>query len=153
MFIDLVSRHEQEFYRFVHKVHANGQSLFDGIMKWVELFLTIFREGIGERLSLEFLLPHGGPERLAVMEEIDAVALYHYKLKLAHEDKLRRRFGKAQGISQADAEDEAAQDLLNGIVDELSFGELVKGDAQEMEAADSEEEDSGSEESEDDESS
>lgn len=145
MFIDLVERHEQNFYRFIHKVHANGQDLFDNMMKWVDLFLTLFREGVGgQPISLEFLLPHGGPERVAVMQEIDEVALYHYKLKLAHEDKLRRRFGKAQGQGEADAEDEAAQVLVNGVVNELSFGELANGDVEEMAAAMSEDSESSS---------
>ncbi|KAI5124999.1 hypothetical protein M0805_007423 [Coniferiporia weirii] len=138
-FIDLVERHEQAFYNFVHKVHSKGEGLFDGLMKWVQLFLTIFREGFTEKISLEYLLPHSGPERIAVMKEVDEVALYHYKLKLAHEDKLRRRFGKTQGQSEADAEDEATQMLVNGVVHDLSFGELLKGDADDMEAAESEE--------------
>lgn len=141
MFIDLVGRHEQAFYSFVHKVHSKGEGLFDGLMNWMQLFLTVVRDGLGQRISIEFLLPHSGKERLDVMNEIDAVALYHYKLKLAHEDKLRRRFGRSQGgaMSDADAEDEATQMLVNGVVHDLSFGELLKGDADEMAAAQSEE--------------
>lgn len=141
MFIDLVGRHEQAFYSFVHKVHSKGEGLFDGLMNWMQLFLTVVRDGLGERISVEYLLPHSGTERLDVMNEIDAVALYHYKLKLAHEDKLRRRFGRSQGagMSDADAEDEATQMLVNGVVHDLSFGELLKGDADEMAAAQSEE--------------
>ncbi|EJD01163.1 uncharacterized protein FOMMEDRAFT_89341 [Fomitiporia mediterranea MF3/22] len=141
-FIDLVERHEQSFYNFVHKVHAKGEGLFDNLMKWIQLFLSVFREGFDEKVSLEFLLPHTGPDRVAIMKELDDIALYHYKLKLAHEDKLRRRFGRAQNQSEADAEDEAAQLLVNGVVHDLSFGELVRGDAEDMDAAMSDEDDS-----------
>lgn len=132
----------------MHKVHSKGEGLFDSLMKWIQLFITVFREGFGEKVSLEFLLPHTGPDRLAVMKEVDEVALYHYKLKLAHEDKLRRRFGRSTGQSEADAEDEAAQLLVNGVVHDLSFGDLVRGDAEDMDAALSDEDTTSDEESE-----
>ncbi|TFK55731.1 hypothetical protein OE88DRAFT_1652180 [Heliocybe sulcata] len=153
-FIDLIQRHEQSFYNFVHKVHSKGEGLFDNLMRWIELFLTVIREGISDeqgqnKISLEFLLPHMGSEREAIMKEVDDVAKYHYSLKLAHEDKLRRRFGRTQqGVTQgeADAEDEAAQALVNGVVQELSFGELITGDVNELAAADSEEDSEESDE-------
>lgn len=136
-FIDLVERHEQMFYSFVHKVHSRGGSLFDNLMRWIEIFLTIVRDGIGDRTSAEFLLPHVGQERGAIMKELDKVALYHYKLKLAHEDKLRRRFGRIRGQGGADAEDEATAVLVQGVVNDISFGDLVDGDAEDLAAADS----------------
>ncbi|KAI0698586.1 hypothetical protein BC835DRAFT_1532951 [Cytidiella melzeri] len=146
IFIDLIQRHEQSFYNFVHKVHSKGEGLFDSLMRWIELFLTLMREGLGESISLEFLLPHTGQEREEIMREVDEVARYHYLLKVAYEDKVRRRFGRSQGQSEADAEDEAAAEMVNGIVSDLSFGDLVKGDADELaaEASDEEDEDSDS---------
>lgn len=144
-FIDLIQRHEQSFYSFVHKVHSKGESLFDSLMKWIELFLTVIREGLGDPISLEFLLPHTGSERAGIMEEVDAVALYHYKLKVVYEDKLRKRFGKVQGQNDADAEDEATAALVDGVVGELSFGELVKGDAVDVAAEDTDSSEESSE--------
>jgi hypothetical protein len=84
------------------------------------------------------------------MQEIDEVALYYYKMKLFYEEKLRRRFGRAQARTSADADDAAAQELVDGVVKELSFGELVKEDANDVaaEATESETE-SDSEEDED----
>ncbi|RXW25250.1 hypothetical protein EST38_g604 [Candolleomyces aberdarensis] len=144
-FVNLIQRHEQSFYRFVHNVHSKGEGLFDSLMRWIELFLTVIREGLGAPFSLEFLLPHGATqERREILEEVDKVALYHYKLKVLYEDKLRRRFGKAQhanGEAEADAEDEAAREMVNGVIGELSFGELVKGDADDLAAAETDEED------------
>jgi hypothetical protein len=115
-------------------------------MHWIELFLTIVREGVGTTVkdgpvSLEFVLPHAGQERRDILHEVDAVALYHYKLKVAYEEKLRRRFGKSQEQSEADAEDEAAQALVNGVVDELSFGELTHGETEDLAAEETDESD------------
>jgi hypothetical protein len=93
-------------------------------MKWIELFLTLVREGLKEPVSLEYLLPHTGKERDEIMTEVDKIALYHYKLKLLYENKLRRRFGRANGQSQEDA-DEATQALINGFVGEVNLGELT----------------------------
>jgi hypothetical protein len=142
LIIDLVARHEQSFYSFVHKVHSKGESLFDGLMQWIEQFMSITRDGITpDPVPIEFLLPHAGAERAAILHEVDAVTLYHYKLKVAYEERLRKRF-KAQsadrrGATEADAEDEATQALVNGVMDELSFGELMQGDALDTAAADS----------------
>jgi hypothetical protein len=120
-------------------------------MKWIELFLTIVREGLKEPISLEYLLPHTGKERDEIMAEVDKVALYHYKLKVLYENKLRRRFGRANGQSQADA-DEATQTLMNEFVGEINLGEL-KNDTIDMEAEVSDDEVTDDEESSSEESS
>ncbi|KAI0660967.1 hypothetical protein C8Q70DRAFT_1099664 [Cubamyces menziesii] len=146
IFIDLIQRHEQSFYSFVHKVHSKGEGLFTSLMRWIERFLTLMRDGLGEPISLEFLLPHTGPDRESILREVDEVALYHYKLKVAYEAKLRRRFGRTQGMNDADAEDEAAAQLVNGVVRDLSFGDLVKGDAEDLAAQETDEEDGSSDE-------
>jgi len=144
IFVDLIQRHEQSFYSFVHKVHSKGEGLFDSLMRWIERFLTLMREGIGESISLEFLLPHTGHERREIMQELDEIAKYHYKLKLAYEAKVRRRFGRTQGQSDADAEDEAAAAMVNDVVQDLSFGDLVQGDANDLAAEASDDEDDSS---------
>ncbi|KAI0832435.1 hypothetical protein BC628DRAFT_1440558 [Trametes gibbosa] len=146
IFIDLIQRHEQSFYSFVHKVHSKGEGLFTRLMRWIELFLTFMRDGLGEHVSLDFLLPHRGPERENILREIDGVALYHYKLKVAYEAKLRRRFGRTQGMNDADAEDEAAAELVNDVVRDLSFGDLVRGDAEDLAAQETDDEDSSGDE-------
>ena len=144
IFIDLVQRHEQSFYYFVHKVHSKGEGLFSGLMRWIELFLDIVREGLGEPLSLEFILPHTGDERRDVMKEIDEVALHHYKLKIAYESKLRRRFGRAGG-GDAGGDDENAREIVGGLVRDVSLGDFMKGGMLDM-AAEEEESSDDSEE-------
>ena len=144
-FIDLIRRHEQAFYTFIHKVHSKGEGLFTDLMQWMELFLTGLRDGLGEGLSIEFLLPHTSEEREQIISEIDKVVLYHYKLKILYEEKLRRRFGRVQGNSihsAADAEDAATQGLLDSVTGELNFGELAAGDALDLAAQQTDEESS-----------
>ncbi|KAH9965746.1 hypothetical protein BC827DRAFT_1126019 [Russula dissimulans] len=136
-FIDLIQRHEQSFYFFVHKVYSKGEGLFTGLMRWTELFLDVVREGLGEPISLEFLLPHTSNDRREIMEEIDKVAMYHYKLKVAHESKLRRRFGRAGGAA-TNGDDEATREFVNGVVRDVSFGDLMRADMLDAAAEDSE---------------
>jgi hypothetical protein len=146
-FINLVQRHEQSFYNFVHKVHSKGEGLFDGLIKWTELVLTVMREGLaGDPISLEFLLPHTGQDRLNIIHDVDAFALYHYRMKLAYENKLRKRFGRLQK-HDAEAEEDATQQMVDDVAGEFDFGELVSGDAHELQAENSEDEPSDDEDS------
>ncbi|CAE6455627.1 unnamed protein product [Rhizoctonia solani] len=140
-FIDLVARHEQSFYAFVHKVHSKGEGLFDSLMKWIELFIGLMREGLGNSISLEFILPHaGGEERAQLIREIDSVALYHYKLKLAHEDKIRKRFGRSANANSSveDQEEAAAQEFMADIARDMQFSDVLRGEAGEITAMESE---------------
>jgi hypothetical protein len=145
-FIDLVQRHEQSFYTFVHNVHSKGQGLFDSLMSWIELFLSYARDGLPQPIDLDFILPHSGPERIAIMAEVDAVAQYHYRLKISHEEKIRRRFDKS--VDKKGEEEEAA--LLDSVMASLSIGEGVVGEAGEIEDVE-EDEDEGDEDGESDE--
>ena len=111
-------------------------------MRWIELFLDVVREGLGEPISLEFILPHTGDARREIMEEIDAVALYHYKLKVAHESKLRRRFGRAGGThADVNGEDEDTREVVDGFVHDFSLGDLIRGNVLDAAAEEVEESD------------
>ncbi|WVQ71077.1 hypothetical protein IAR50_000602 [Cryptococcus sp. DSM 104548] len=142
-FIDLVQRHEQSFYSFVHKVHSKGHGLFDSLMSWLELFLNYARSGLpGEPIDLDFILPASEEERKRVMKEVDQVATYHYKLKVAHEEKVRRRFRTADEGSGALGEgidDEA--ELLGSIMTSLNIDQTAMGEADDVADEESEEED------------
>ncbi|EJU06240.1 hypothetical protein DACRYDRAFT_92330 [Dacryopinax primogenitus] len=139
-FIDLVQRHEQSFYTFVHRVHSKGAGLFDGLIRWIELFLDLMREGLGSPVSLEFILPAADTERAEIFREVDKVAHYHYRLKVAYEEKLRRRFNNGRNDTATQKEEEIARDLVDGVVRDLSFGELVRGDATGIAAEESDDE-------------
>lgn len=97
MFMELVQRHEGAFYHFVHSVHSKGEDLFDGLMHWIELFLSFIRNGLNPQgVTLDFLLPHAGKEREEIMKEIDSIIEYHRTLKIAHHERLRRRLMKGE---------------------------------------------------------
>ncbi|CDZ98138.1 Membrane coat complex Retromer, subunit VPS5/SNX1, Sorting nexins, and related PX domain-containing proteins [Phaffia rhodozyma] len=151
IFIDLVERHEQSFYTFVHKVHSKGSNLFSSFMSWIEIFLDFVRDGVPSKaaggpgkIDLEVLLPHSGPERQALLKEVDDIAVYHYKLKVAHESKVRRKFlragGKSGGSGEA-ADGEEEQELIDSLVDGLSIGNTMRSDVQEIEEEDSSDDD------------
>jgi len=129
-FLELVERHQQAFYSFVHKVHTKGEALFNGLMKWIELFLTFIREGFKQPISLEFILPHSGEERAKMISEIDAITLYHYKQKIAYEEKLQRRFGKEGEAHNVD--DQMASELLQGATGSFNIGEVMQEEAGEI---------------------
>lgn len=143
-FIDLVQRHEQSFYTFVHNVHSKGKGLFDSLMSWLELFLNYARSGLPSPIDLEFILPHSQEERRKVLAEVDNVAMYHYQLKVAHEEKIRRRFraaaadnGGVGGIGDP-IDDEA--ELLSSVMASLNIGETTMDEAGDLADEESEEE-------------
>ncbi|KAL1747217.1 hypothetical protein HDZ31DRAFT_80584 [Schizophyllum fasciatum] len=113
-----LTRHEQSFYNFVHKVHSKGEGLFDSLIRWIELFLTLF------------LLPQSKQDRAEILSEVDAMATYHYKTKVVYEDKLRRRFGRAQAGRGGEEAEEQTQAMVDGVLSEISFGELAAADAE-----------------------
>lgn len=127
-----MERHEQSFYAFVYKVHTKGESLFSSLVKWAEIFISFMSDGIGDQISLEYLLPHSSDARTTIFNEVDAIALYHYKLKIAHEEQVRRRFGGQLKDEIADAEEAAAQDLVDSVIGQMNIGDLVQGDAVEI---------------------
>jgi len=138
-FINLVGRHEQAFYSFVYKVHSKGEDLFDSLIKWAEIFISFMGNGTGEEISLEYLLPHTGPAREAIFKEVDTVALHHYKLKVLHEEQVRKRFGNRPQNEVEAAEEEAAQELMNSVIGQMDVGQLMRGDIAELDDDDSEE--------------
>ncbi|ORY28587.1 hypothetical protein BCR39DRAFT_534242 [Naematelia encephala] len=147
-FIDLVQRHEQSFYTFVHNVHAKGHGLFDSLMGWIELFLAYARDGLAQPVDLDFILPFAGPEREAIMAEVDAVAQYHYRLKVAHEEKVRRRFDHSGSGTGPEAEEAM---LLESVMASLSLGDAAAehGDMEEDDEEEEEDEEDGEGEEED----
>lgn len=134
-FVDLVGRHEDRFYNFVHQVHSKGEGLFDNLMKWIELFINFVRDGLPTPISLEFLLPHGGKQRRDLMREVDLIIDYHRKIKAAHHDKVKRRMiaGESTG-SDADAA------FMTSVMENFQVGSIL-GDVNEVEEEESEEED------------
>lgn len=133
-FVDLVGRHEGRFYHFVHQVHSKGEGLFDNLMKWIELFINFVRDGLPERVSLEFLLPVESKERAKLMREVDSIVEYHRQLKQAHHDRMKKRMLSGRGT---DADKDAA--FVSGVMSNLKLGDVMS-DVADVAAADSDDE-------------
>lgn len=145
LFVDLVARHEKRFYHFVHEVHSKGEGLFDGLMKWIELFINFVRDGLPTPVSLDYLLPVGGKERQDVIDEVDEIVEYHRKLKVAHHERMRKRMLKGH-----EKESDADAAFVAGVLENLHLGGMM-GDVADVEAEgsdESDEEDISSDESE-----
>ncbi|POY76521.1 hypothetical protein BMF94_0362 [Rhodotorula taiwanensis] len=134
LFVDLVGRHEDSFYHFVHSVHAKGEGLFDNLMAWIELFINFVRDGLPSSVSLDFLLPVGGTEREEVLAEVDAIVEYHRKLKLAHHERMKKRLVKGDDL---DKDVDAA--FVAGVMQNLNL-DGVMSDVHDVEAEESEDE-------------
>lgn len=146
-FVDLVGRHEGAFYHFVHQVHSKGAGLFDGLMRWIELFVNFVREGLPEPVSLEVLLPHSGAERAAILAEVDEIVEYHRRLKVAHHERMMRRVARGQEKGGGGALDMAKEQdaaFVHGVMNNLHLAKVV-GDVDDMANEDeqSDEEDEG----------
>jgi hypothetical protein len=117
-------------------------------MAWIELFLSYARDGLPQPIDLEFLLPDSGPQRQAIMAEVDAVAQYHYRLKVAHEEKIRRRFEKGPvgdvdivtGIEESD-EAEILDTVMSGLRIDDTAVDMIDDDSSSDDEDDDEDED------------
>jgi hypothetical protein len=117
-------------------------------MAWIELFLSYARDGLPQPVDLEFLLPDSGPQRQAIMAEVDAVAQYHYRLKVAHEEKIRRRFEKGPpgdldvvtGIEESD-EAEILDTVMSGLRIDDTAVDMIDDDSSSDDEDDDEDED------------
>ncbi|KAI8388420.1 uncharacterized protein BYT42DRAFT_559997 [Radiomyces spectabilis] len=91
-FIELVQRHEQRFYFFVHNVHAQDKShLFDELLGYVDNMFAFLSNGISGKLDLDQTIKDAGiddQQQETLLQELEAVCDYHRRRKEQH---LRRR--------------------------------------------------------------
>jgi hypothetical protein len=119
-------------------------------MAWIELFLSYARDGLPQPIDLEFLLPDSGPQRQAIMAEVDAVAQYHYRLKVAHEEKIRRRFEKGNPAGDLDIvtgiEESDEAEILGTVMSELHIDDTAVDIIDDDESSESDDDDEEEEE-------
>jgi len=92
-------------------------------MHWIERIINFVRDGLPEPLSLEVLLPHTGPERVAILAEVDSIVDYHHALKAAHHERMRRRLVRGEA-READEAQRRANRLGDNDVDGQGHAEL-----------------------------
>jgi hypothetical protein len=96
LFIDLVQRHEQHFYDFVHNVHSQEASrVFDELVQYLDKLFTFVAHGIPGKLDIYHCVEKAGisskQELQSLEQEIDAICDYRYKQKMYHFERQRRK--------------------------------------------------------------
>ncbi|KAI8147773.1 hypothetical protein BJV82DRAFT_642654 [Fennellomyces sp. T-0311] len=119
-FIQLVQRHEQQFYTFVHNVHANDKShLFDELLGYVDRVFALVSTGIKDRVDLEAIAAEAltADERTVLRKDVDALCDYHWKRKEQH---MKRRRQKLMMEDEAQAFDFLPNNTeMMGLIDDL----------------------------------
>ncbi|KAG2221291.1 hypothetical protein INT45_000204 [Circinella minor] len=96
-FVHLVQRHEQNFYQFVHRVHAQDTShLFDELVGYIDHILGSLTRGISpdQPLDLQKVVMSAGvhPDQYqALRDEIDALCEHRRQQKLLHLERTRKK--------------------------------------------------------------
>lgn len=101
-FIDLCSRHEENFYKFVHEVHIHDDGLFVNIMGWLEEILVFLRHGpsAGGKLDMNALFEQeaktGTINAEKAKKEIDALIDWQARRRKWHQNKTREKMASSQ---------------------------------------------------------
>ena len=95
-FIDLCSRHQENFYKFVHEVHIHDNGLFTQLMGWLEGILEFLRRGpAGGKLDMNALFQGACDmstiSKTEAIAEIDALIKWQEERKKWHQDKTRQK--------------------------------------------------------------
>ncbi|KAI8973470.1 hypothetical protein BDF20DRAFT_914910 [Mycotypha africana] len=104
LFIDLVQRHEQRFYEFIHNVHTQEASnVFDELIQYLDRLFTFVAKGIPGKLDFNTCLEQAGislttassKEEELLKEEVNAICNYRYQQKMHHFERQRRKLNHA----------------------------------------------------------
>lgn len=105
-FIDLVQRHEDKFYEFVHNVHAQDKSkLFDNLLGYVDSLFSFVANGFPERIDLDKITLDAGittDEYPALKKEIDELCIYHRSRKQRHLDRKRQKLMSTSDVADSE---------------------------------------------------
>ncbi|KAI8877894.1 hypothetical protein K501DRAFT_229436 [Backusella circina FSU 941] len=94
LFTDLVARHEQHFYGFVHNVHSQQASrVFDELIEYVDRLFTFLSQGMPGKVDMNDAIREAGIQTYSDLEaEIDALCDYRYKQKVYRFERLKHKF-------------------------------------------------------------
>jgi Domain of unknown function in PX-proteins (DUF3818) len=139
-FIDLCTRHEDKFYKFVHEVHIHDKDLlFTHLMKWIEVILSFLRNGFSSKVDMNRLVfETPGVDTTVALSEIDALIQWNKDRKAWNERRLRAKMASAEDSTVPQGGFSVADFGLDE--DEVLH---LQADISEDEEYDSEDEDSG----------
>jgi Domain of unknown function in PX-proteins (DUF3818) len=97
-FIDLCTRHENKFYKFVHEVHTHDKDLlFTHLMKWIEIILSFLRDGFSSTIDMNKLVfETPGVDTTIALKEINALIQWNKDRKAWNERRLRAKMASAE---------------------------------------------------------
>lgn len=102
-FIDVCTRHQQSFFKFVHEVHLHDDGLFGALLGWLDSILAFLRYGPrgGGRLDMNALflgaVEAGTVDRDKTIGEIDALTRWQGERKRWHHNKTRQKMANEGG--------------------------------------------------------
>lgn len=111
-FVDLVQRHEQKFYRFVHDVHAQDKThLFDDLLRYIDHVSSFALHGFkgNATLDMQSLVDASSVASQELGDEIDRVCHYNQQRKELHAARQRAKLVQ----TMAGGETQATQDILD----------------------------------------
>ena len=96
-FIDLCTRHEDKFYKFVHEVHVHDKDLlFTHLMKWIEVILLFLRDGFSSKVDMNALVfETPGIDTAVALKEIESLIQWNKDRKAWNERRLRAKMARA----------------------------------------------------------
>ncbi|KAI8340423.1 hypothetical protein BD560DRAFT_339350 [Blakeslea trispora] len=104
-FIELVKRHEDKFYEFVHNVHAQDKTnLFDSLLNYVNSLFSFVSNGIPTKIDLDTIVSEAGisqSEYPALKQEIQDICDYHVKRKQRHLDRKRQKMMTTSDVADS----------------------------------------------------
>lgn len=101
-FIQLIERHENNFYRFVHSVHSQDTShLFDDLLAYIDKLFSMMSSGLPGKVDMAKLVQENLNEQQYVQlkEEINKLCNYHLQRKIRHLQRTRRKVLEGTGIT------------------------------------------------------
>jgi hypothetical protein len=102
-FINLIMRHEQNFYDFVYKVHTQEAShVFDELIRYVDKLFTFMTQGIPGQVDLNQCIDQAGIQskelKDQLLTEIDSLCEYRYKQKMYRFERTRNKLMAHSGL-------------------------------------------------------
>lgn len=117
-FIQLIDKHEHNFYRFVHNVHAQDTThLFDDLLAYIDKLFSMMATGLPGKVDMEKLVIENLDDQqyVELKSEINKLCDYHLQRKIKHLQRTRRKVLEGTGItSELEIESEEAVIELAG---------------------------------------
>ncbi|EPX70854.1 uncharacterized protein SOCG_04104 [Schizosaccharomyces octosporus yFS286] len=81
-YIDLVKRHEDAFYDFVHRVYLHDSGLFSSLMEWIESIISFLHYGSAYPIDMDSIITGLSPEEIDLLsQELKELVEWNHKKK------------------------------------------------------------------------